>query len=234
MSLIDIEAIFFAPFALLVYWLLPARRTAQNTWLLLCSYAFYASWSIDLLGLLVAGTLLDFAVGRYLASTGIRADGAALRRRRLALFCSLGFSVGALAFFKYRGFFAHSFNDLLAGFNLSASPSILQLALPLGISFYTLQRVGYILDVYWGRHPGCRSLLDFALFTSYFPQITAGPISRAAELLPQLGQARRWSPDQLTMGAKDYLLGYALKAWAGNTIGQQIVAPVFSASASLT
>ncbi len=232
MSLVDIEAIVFAPLALLVYWLLPARRTTQNAWLLLCSYAFYASWSIELLGLLVAGTLLDFSAGRYLAATASREDAATARRRRVVLFCSLGFSLGALAYFKYRGFFAHALNDLLAGFNLSAHSSILQLALPLGISFYTLQRVGYILDVFWGRHHGCRSLLDFTLFTSYFPQITAGPISRAAELLPQLEQARRWSLNQLTMGAKEFLLGYALKAWAGNTIGQQIVDPVFSASGS--
>ena len=123
-------------------------------------------------------------------------------------------------------------NELLALLKLQANLSVTQVVLPIGISFYTLQRVGYILDVYWNRHPGCRSLLDFALFTSYFPQITAGPISRAAELLPQLCQARRWSLDHLALGVKEYLLGYALKAWAGNTIGQQIVDPVFSASAS--
>ena len=232
MSLIDIEVLFFAPFTLLVYWLLPPRRAAQNSWLLLCSYAFYASWSISLLGLLVAGTLLDFTVGRYLARSASEGHATPAHRRRLALLCSLGFGLGALAFFKYRDFFAEPLNRMLAAFNLDASPSILQLALPLGISFYTLQRVGYILDVYWGRHPGCRSLLDFALFTSYFPQITAGPISRASELLPQFEKIRRWSPTLLVEGAKEILLGYALKAWAGNTIGQQIVDPVFNAKMS--
>jgi alginate O-acetyltransferase complex protein AlgI len=224
--------IFFLPLALIVYWLLPARRLAQNTWLLACSYAFYASWSVSLLALLVAGTLLDFAVGRYLADSAARADAASILRRRAALFCSLGFSLGALAFFKYEGFFAGSLNQLLAAFNLRASLPVLHLLLPLGISFYTLQRVGYILDVYWNRHAGCASLLDFALFTSYFPQVTAGPISRASELLPQLGEARRWSPDLIAKGTNAYLLGYALKAWAGNTIGQQIVDPVFTAGAS--
>lgn len=232
MSLVDIDVIFFVPLALIVYWLLPARRVAQNAWLLACSYVFYASWSVSLLGLLVAGTLLDFVIGRYLAETSSKVDVASVRRRRLAVLCSLGFSLGALAYFKYAGFFAGSLNELLAALNLQASLQVQRLLLPLGISFYTLQRVGYILDVYWSRQPACRSLLDFALFTSYFPQVTAGPISRAGELLPQIGQARRWSLDLLAKGTKTYLLGYALKAWAGTTIGYQIVDPVFAASAS--
>ena len=232
MSLVDIESIFFVPLALLVYWLLPARRAAQNAWLLACSYVFYASWNIELLGLLIAGTLVDFAVGRYLANAASRVGPTSARYRRLALFCSLGLSLGALAYFKYKGFFSDSLSEFLAVLKLQSSVVVEKALLPLGISFYTLQRVGYILDVYWGRHPGCRSLLDFALFTSYFPQITAGPISRAAELLPQFGRSRRCSMDLLTKGAKAFLLGYALKAWAAESIGQQVVDPVFAAGTS--
>ena len=111
---------------------------------------------------------------------------------------------------------------------------VLHLILPLGISFYTLQRVGYILDVYWGRQAPCKSLMEFAVFCAFFPQLTAGPISRARELLPQLSAARRPDPQKLTDGALSFLTGFALAAWAANAIGARLVDPVFANPAAYT
>ena len=228
MSFVEIEFMFFLPAVFLLYWIAPRRAAFQNSILLVASYLFYATWHWKLLSLLVAGTLVDYFVGLYLSNQE------PVRGRRLALSISLTFSLGALAFFKYENFFASQANLLLQGVGLAPSIPLLHLALPLGISFYTLQRVGYILDVYWGRQASCKSLTEFAVFCAFFPQLTAGPISRARELLPQLSAARRLDPQKLADGALSFLTGFALAAWAGNLIGARLVDPVFANPAAYT
>lgn len=230
MSFVDVEFVFFFPAVFLLYWLLPRTRVAQNSLLLIASWAFYAGWNWKLLPLLLFGGVLDYCIGRYLGSNPA-SDATARGRRATALGVSLAWNLGALAYFKYAGFFAHSFNRLMDGFGLGASMPELQIILPLGISFYTLQRVGYIVDVYYERIAPSRSPLDFLLFTGFFPQLTAGPIARGAELLPQLAEARRLRPETLASAAATFLLGYMLKAWVADSIGSAIVNPVFEASA---
>jgi alginate O-acetyltransferase complex protein AlgI len=105
---------------------------------------------------------------------------------------------------------------------------VLNLLLPLGISFYTLQRVGYVIDVYLGRVKACGSLVEALLFAGYFPQLTAGPIARGAELLPQFAAARQLHPELLAKGAGEMLAGFFLKAWAADSIGPVLVGPVFA------
>ena len=233
MSFVDVEFAFFLPLVFVGYWLLPRNRIVQNAWLLLASWAFYASWNWRLLPLLVGGGLLDFFIGRYLGAQA-QNPGPNHAGRAAALAVSLVWNLGALAYFKYAGFFADSFNQLMAVFGLAASLPVLKVLLPLGISFYTLQRVGYIVDVYYGRLPACRSLLDFLLFTGFFPQLTAGPIARGSELLPQLSVARRLSSSTLASAAAAFLLGIMLKAWIADSIGPQFVDKVFAAEASFT
>jgi D-alanyl-lipoteichoic acid acyltransferase DltB (MBOAT superfamily) len=229
MSFIEIEFLFFLPIVWIAHWLLPRRVGAQNVALLASSYLFFAAWHWKVLGLVISGTVVDYLVGSYLGrSTGSKESGT---KRRIALATSLAFGLGALAFFKYEGFFASSINALLMGLGFSSSLPVLKLALPLGISFYTLQRVGYVLDVYWERHPPARTFLDFAVFTSFFPQVTAGPISRASELLTQLQRPRQLTADLLARGAAAFLMGYVLKGWAGDSIGNDLVNPVFDRSA---
>jgi D-alanyl-lipoteichoic acid acyltransferase DltB (MBOAT superfamily) len=106
----------------------------------------------------------------------------------------------------------------------------LHIILPLGISFYTLQRVGYIVDVYYERIKPSRSPLDFLLFTGFFPQLTAGPIARGGELLPQFAQPRQLRPEIIASAGATFLLGYMLKAWVADSTGTIIVNPVFDAS----
>jgi D-alanyl-lipoteichoic acid acyltransferase DltB (MBOAT superfamily) len=228
MSFIEIEFLFFLPIVWIVHWLMPRKTIPQNAVLLVSSYLFFAAWHWKVLGLVVGGTAVDYVVSRYLSRTEETAG--AGRVRRIALAISLALSLGALAFFKYEAFFATSANALLMGLGFSSSLPVLKLALPLGISFYTLQRVGYVLDIYWGRHPPARNLLEFAVFTSFFPQVTAGPISRASELLPQLQGPRHLTADLLARGTGAFLLGYVLKGWAGDSIGNDLVNPVFAGS----
>ncbi len=214
MSFVEVEFAYFMPALLALYWLGPRRAGYQNTLALTASFLFYATWDWQLLFLLLAGTLTDFVIGSYLER--VSPDNSSFRRR-LALAASLSFSFGALAFFKYENFFALQANALLESLGIGPAVPLLHLALPLGISYYTLQRVGYILDVYWQRQAASKSLLEFASFCAFFPQLTAGPISRARELLPQLAKARvvgspavgRWRaglPDRLRaegMGGDD-------------------------------
>lgn len=160
-------------------------RRPQNGFLLLCSYLFYAAWDWRFLGLLVFSTLVDWGLGLALA----RASGGRTRRALLAL--SLAVNLGVLGFFKYAGFFADSLCALAAGAGLALPPFALEVVLPVGVSFYTFQSLSYTIDVYRGHLPATRSLLDFALFVAFFPQLVAGPIERAGRLLPQVASARR-------------------------------------------
>lgn len=229
MSFLEVDFFFFLPVVLILYWILPPRRVAQNLFLVAVSLLFYLSWNWRLLWVLVIGACLDFLVLRYFAATAKVGQSAGARRRG-ALTVSLVYGLGTLAFFKYEGFFARSFNALAHTVGLGGSLPVLQLLLPLGISFFTLQRVGYLLDVYWDRAPPPRSFLDYFLFVCFFPQLAAGPISRGSELLVQLEHPRRLSAAALADGVGAFVLGYALKGWAADTIGQAWVDPVFAAS----
>lgn len=233
MSFTELEFAFFLPAVLVAYWLLPRRAALQNGALLAASYLFYASWNVRLLPLLVLSTAVDFCVARYLdavrhAEGAESRDGARARRRmRAALALSLGVNLGALAWFKYAGFFAESLAALLATAGLPHAFPTLRIVLPLGISFYTLQKLGYVLDVYQGRERAERSPLVFATFAAFFPQITAGPISRAASLLPQLRAPRRPLAAQAAAGVGAFFLGFTLKAYGADLLGEMLVTPVF-------
>ncbi len=223
MSLTNIEFLFFFPALLALYWLGPTHRIYQNAILLIASYLFFGSWHWHLLLLIISGTWLDYYVSRQFSRTGLPDS-----RRRALLSVSLIYSLGALCFFKYSGFFATSANSALEAIGLQHSLPVLELLLPLGISYWTLQRVGYIMDCYWRRIEPAGSLLDFSLFVCFFGQLTAGPISRASELLPQLQSARRLTPDWITSGCFIFLIGYVLKAFVGEILGENIVNKTFA------
>jgi len=183
----------FLPVAVLVHWLLRSRKQRQ-LWLLAASYVFYAwfDWRFQLL--LIFTTCVDYAVGRELDSD--RSDRA--RRRLLAV--SLLVNLAVLGFFKYAGFFVDQGMDLMRRFGFeSASPS-LRILLPYGISFYTFQSMGYAIDVYRRKIEPSRSPIDFATFVAFFPQLIAGPISRASALLPQV-EADRVRPSGRRVGS---------------------------------
>ena len=172
----------FLPLVLIAYWML--GRRAQNLLLLAASYVFYGAFDWRFLGLLVLSTLTDFVVGRMLEGTDD--DG---RRRRIFL-VSLAVNLGILGFFKYFDFFVTDGTRLLGQLGIEVSPPVLRILLPVGISFYTFHGISYAFDVYRRKIEPTRSLLDFAVFVAFFPQLVAGPIGRAHLQLPQFGRQR--------------------------------------------
>jgi alginate O-acetyltransferase complex protein AlgI len=178
----------FAVFYLVVfalYWWLRAR-TPQNVLLLLASWVFYGAWSWKFLLLLIASTVLDYVCGLLIASSKSQ------RRKRLVLLISVTSNLLFLATFKYLGFFISEFAELLRALGFDPHLPVLQIVLPIGISFYTFQTIGYIVDVYRGKVRAARNPLDYALYVAFFPQLVAGPIERAAHLLPQFQNDRKW------------------------------------------
>lgn len=192
-------AIFFA-LVVIAYWQL--RSTLRNPILLVASYAFYAMWDWRFLSLLLISTVVDFTVGRSLAATVDQ------RKRKLLLVVSMVVNLGILGVFKYANFFVDSFVDLIGRFDADPNEPLLRVVLPVGISFYTFQTMSYTIDVYRRRLEPVRSLLVFATFVAYFPQLVAGPIERARDLLPQLGSNDRTiDADKIASGAGLILLG---------------------------
>lgn len=235
MSLSELEFLFFFPPFLALYWLLPRRAWVQNALLVAASLFFYATWSVKLLPLFVAGTLVDYAVLRGFARTPAPAEeapeaerAAALRRRRLLLAAGLCNNLAALVWFKYIGFFANSVNELFGLFGAGPSLPVLRLLLPLGISFYTMSRVGVLIDTYYERIAPVRSLVVWAAFVSFFPQLIAGPIGRGSELFEQYESPRRPDPAAFARGIGELVWGFTLKGFVAAQIGASWVDPVFS------
>jgi len=218
----SVEFLFFWPLAFGVYWLLPRRAAWQNGWLLALGYAFYWAWHPGMVPLLAATTLVDYAIGRYLG--GERPAGP----RRVALWLSVAWNVGLLVYFKYLGFLAVSLDALLTRLGLPGSLPVLQIALPMGISYFTLQKLSYVIDVYDRRLPACPSLPRFATAVAFFPHMVAGPVTRPSALLPQLEVPRGLSAGDVSTGALLFLIGYLEKACIADTFASTLVDPVFA------
>ena len=200
------------PAAFALFWLLP-RRSARQTVVLVASYVFYGYWDWRFCGLLLLSSLVDFVAGGRIAAAGSEAA------KRAWLGVSLAVNLGVLGFFKYWDFFAQSTHELLAAFGWQTSAPLLDVALPVGISFYTFQSLSYTLDVYRRRTEATRSLLKFLTFVSLFPQLVAGPIVRWTELDEQLdGVGRRCDPRLLALGAAFFIAGLFKKVCIADAI----------------
>ena len=165
-----------------LYWAL--RHRQQNVMLLVASYFFYGWWDYRFLALILTSTFVDFTCGRLIA------DSVDSRRRRLLLFAAVSLNLVFLGFFKYYDFFAESLATGLHSVGIDVSPRLLNVLLPPGISFYTFQELAYIVDVYKRRLEPSRSLVNYALFISFFPHLIAGPIQQPSHLLPQVEKPR--------------------------------------------
>ncbi len=175
-------AVFFA-IVLTFYWRLPHR--IQTLFLLGASYIFYAAWNWRFLGLMLLTTVVDYSVGRGLAA--IRDE----KRRKLLFGTSVVLNLGVLGFFKYFNFFVDSAVGLLERTPLQVNEPVLEVLLPVGISFYTFHGISYTFDVYRREIEPTRNPIAFAAFVAYFPQLVAGPIGRAEVQLPQIEKPRR-------------------------------------------
>lgn len=171
----------FLPVTLLLYWSRSERIWRQSV-LLVASYVFYGYWDYRFCGLLLFSSLLDYFIGLKIASS----TAPAVRRGWLTL--SVVGNLTVLGFFKYWDFFAESTNRLLSSVGMASSMPLLQIVLPIGISFYTFQTMSYTIDVYREKTKATRSLVTFLAFVSLFPQLVAGPIVRWTELDEQLDE----------------------------------------------
>ncbi len=210
--------------------------TQRKALLLVASYLFYAAWNPPFVLLIWISTAVDWIAARRMASAP------SLGRRRAWLALSLIVNLGLLGYFKYAALAGQAFARLLAAVEIHYAPPELDIILPVGISFYTFQTLSYSIDVYRGRLKPWPSLLDFALFVTFFPQLVAGPIVRAAEFLPQCREPRRASGDQigwgltlLTIGLfqKTVLADAALAGVADTVFRAALHGPVSSAAAWL-
>jgi alginate O-acetyltransferase complex protein AlgI len=201
----------FLPAVFAVHWSLRGRR-AQNAVLLAASLVFYGWWDVRFLGLMVGAALLDFAVARYLEVLQTP------RSRRLLLAASLVANLGLLAFFKYFHFFADSLVAAAGAAGWELRRPTLQILLPVGISFYTFQTLSYTIDVYRGRIRASRSVLDYLVYVTFFPQLVAGPIERADRLLPQFATARTFDPGAAWDGGRQMLWGLVKKVLIADTL----------------
>jgi len=193
----------FAAFFIIVFFLyLALKHKWQNRLLLLASCVFYAAWDWRFLGLVFISITTD-----YLCSLKIHAsDSEKIKKRFLILSILINLSV--LGFFKYFNFFSANLAHLINLLGFTVHPYILNIILPIGISFYTFKTMSYTIDVYTGKTTPTRSYPDYALFVIFFPLLLAGPIMRAGDLLPQISSPRKLSLDKFYEGS--YLIFWGL------------------------
>ncbi len=198
----SIEFLIFLPIVFGLYWLaLSSSPRWQNLLILAASYVFYGWWDWHFLGLIVISTIVDYGIGISLSSARKKIT------RRLLLLTSLFTNLGLLGFFKYWNFFIDSWITAWASIGIEMHPATVQIILPVGISFYTFQTLSYTIDVYRKRIEPSRDLISFAAFVAFFPQLVAGPIERASNLLPQFLQPRSFSYADSTEGLRQILWG---------------------------
>jgi len=216
----------FAVFFIIVYslyLLLQGRLNLQNRLLLVASCIFYGWWDWRFLFLMFFTITVDFHVGRALHRTTDN------KKRKLFVTLSILSNLSVLGFFKYFNFFMDSFDKLFDLFGLTAQTPLLNIILPVGISFYTFQSMSYVVDVYRSQVESAELFLDYAAYVSYFPQLVAGPIERGAHLLPQMLEPRIIKLDQCYEGSYLIFWGLFKKMFIADNLAQ-IVDPVFASS----
>ena len=208
--------IFLLIFPLLfgIHWAIPARwNQVRKVFLILVSYLLYMNFKPAFALVLLGVTLVTYWGGHFLEFEKLK-----VRRKRLAwLFALLGLL--PLLVFKYYNFINESISEGLSAIGLQFSLSGLNWAVPVGISFFTFQAVGYMLDVYHKRIRGEKDFVDYVLFVSFFPQIASGPISKASELLPQIKEERIFNYAQAVSGLRYLLWGMFLKVALADRTG---------------
>lgn len=196
----------FLPIVFAVYWLIGSQnRKTQNLFLLAASYLFYGWWDWRFLFLILISSIADYCIGLKMATT----EGQ--RARRGLLVSSLGINLGLLCVFKYYNFFITGFVDAFSVFGKELPIQGLDIILPVGISFYTFQTLSYTIDIYREKIRPTRDVVEFFTFVAFFPQLVAGPIERAADLLPQFKKERIFDPVLASDGLRQILWGLFMK-----------------------
>ena len=202
----------FLPIVFFLYWFVFNKtKSTQNALLIIASYYFYSCWDWRFLFLLVFSTFLDYY-------TGIQIEKAkSEKNRKFWFWLSISINLGFLGIFKYYNFFAVSFAELLNSAGVQASPILLNVILPVGISFYTFHGLSYVIDIYLKRIKAEYNFIDYSLFVSYFPLLVAGPIERATHLLPQVKVKREFNFEIAKQGICQIIWGLVKKVVIADT-----------------
>lgn len=206
--------VLFFPVAVLVYFALPQR--VRWAWLLLASYYFYMAWKPAYVVIVWLLTAIDYVAGRAIGGAST------IARRRLFLGVSVASNLSLLFVFKYLNFAGATLARLFGLAGVAIDPPFLDVVLPLGISFHTFQALAYTIDVYRGRREPERDLGRFALFIAFFPQMVAGPIERAAHMLPQLAERHELRYDLAVSGLRQMAWGFFKKVVVADRVAEYV------------
>ena len=220
----------FLPLVFFIYWGLRKHLKWQNLFLLVASYVFYGWWDWRMLSLIALTTLTTWGTAAMM-----RGDKG--RRDKAWAAANIVLNLGILAFFKYLNFLRDSFAHLLGLFGITPDWPTIYILLPVGISFYTFQAISYTIDVYRGEVKPTRNVVAFAVFIAFFPQLVAGPIERAANLLPQFLRRKSFDYGTAVIGMRQILWGLSKKVIIADGVGyyvdQLLYNPYFYSSWSM-
>jgi len=198
----SLDFAFFLPTIFLLYWFLVQKNLKlQNALIVFASYVFYGWWDWRFLSLIIFSTIVDYLVGQKLRTEEQQS------KRKVLLWTSIIVNIGFLGFFKYYNFFIENFIDAFSLFGMQINANSLNIILPVGISFYTFQTLSYTIDVYKKKLDPTKDFIAFSAFVCFFPQLVAGPIERATNLLPQFYKKRTFEYDKAVDGIRQILWG---------------------------
>ncbi len=219
----SLEFLLFLPTIFILYWFVFNRDLkTQNFLILLSSYLFYGWWDYRFLGLIFLSTIVDYFIGLNIDKQLSR------KIQKQLLWLSIVFNLTILGFFKYYNFFVESWVDLFSALGYQFKNLwTLKIVLPVGISFYTFQTMSYTIDVYKKKLKPTEDFISFASFVAFFPQLVAGPIERATNLLPQILNKRVFNYDQASLGLKLILWGMLKKVVVADSLSP-IVDDIFT------
>lgn len=208
----SLSFIVFLVIVLVLYYTKLFQWTNKKRMLLLASYVFYGLWNPPLVILLWISTMVDWTAGNKLA---VEEN---LRKRKLWLFLSMFVNLGFLAFFKYGNFLLENFTHCINAMGMEYQAQPMDIILPMGISFYTFQTMSYTIDMYHKKIEPARTFLDFALYVTFFPQLVAGPIVRAKDLITQFYEEKKATANQFIWGTFLLTIGLFQKVVLADTL----------------
>ncbi len=205
----------FLPLVFFIYWGLRKHLRWQNLFLLVASYVFYGWWDWRMLSLILLTSLSTWSTAMLMKGNRSRGD-------KLLAAGNVVLNMGILCVFKYLNFLRDSFVDLLGLFGLNPDWPTINILLPVGISFYTFQAISYTIEVYRGDIKPTRNVVAFCVFIAFFPQLVAGPIERATNLLPQFLRKKEFDYDTAVVGMRQILWGLAKKIIIADSVGYYV------------
>jgi len=215
---LDFGLFFLVAFA--VIWGASRSNEWRKILLLLASWVFYGAWDWRFVALLIASAVINWGAARIIYAAETRAT------QKTVVTIGVVANLGILGFFKYYDFFLEQLGAILAGWGMARDLPLLQIVLPVGVSFFTFQGMSYLIDVYRGR-VRAGALLDITLLMSFFPHLVAGPIVRASDLLPQFRESPKLNRDMVAMGLLLIVWGLFKKAVVASELSVNLVDPVF-------